>query len=276
MIPSMLTHSDLLPRTVSRASLLGSTASVLGRFPTMRQVATDTFVLGTRGHNFYVLREEDEVTIIDAGCSREWPKLVAGLESIGLVPDAIRGVVATHSHADHFGFAKQAMDGGVAVSVHEEEETRALGTYGGRFAVKASELPMFNRFALRTFVPMILAGVMSLDHVDRVTTFTDGERLDLPGRPVAVHTPGHTEGHAMFHCRERGLLFTGDGLATIDLIGPGIGPQMLERRFHLDAEQALQSLDRVADLEAELLLPGHGAPWPGSPAEAVGLARAAG
>lgn len=235
----------------------------------MRQVATDTFVLGTRGHNFYLLREEDEVTLIDAGCSREWRKLVAGLESIGLVPDAIRGIAATHSHADHFGLAKRATSEGLPVTVHEDEESRALGTYTGRFAVTPTELPMLNPFALRTFLPMILAGIMSLDHVDRVATFSDGDRLDLPGQPVAVHTPGHTEGHSMFHCPDRGLLFTGDGLATMDLLGPGTGPQVMERRFHLDPEQALASLTRIEDLDADLLLPGHGAPWKGSPSEAV-------
>jgi len=239
----------------------------------MQQVASDTFVLGTRGHNFYVLREEDEVTVVDAGCSREWSKLTAGLESIGLSPDAVRGIVATHSHADHFGFAKQAADGGVSVAVHQDEKTRALGTYAGRYAVKPTELPFLSPFVLRTFLPMIFAGVMSLDHVERVATFSDGEQLDLPGRLVAVHTPGHTEGHTMFHAPDRGLLFTGDGLVTMDLLGPDTGPQMLERRFHLDLEQAEESLSRIENLEADVLLPGHGTVWKGSPSEAVAMAR---
>lgn len=77
----------------------------------------------------------------------------------------------------------------------------------------------------------------------------------------------------MFHIRERGLLFTGDGLATMDLLGPSTGPQMLERRFHLDADQALASLSRIEALEADLLLPGHGRPWNGTPASAVALVR---
>ncbi len=240
----------------------------------MKQVATNTFVLGTGGHNFYILRDGDEATVVDAGCSREWRKLVKGLESIGLSLESVAGIVATHSHADHLGFGKEATRNGLAVSVHAAEETRALGTYTGRFAVTTSEIPMFNRHALKTFLPMILAGVMKMEHLDKVDTFQDGDRLDLPGHPVAVHTPGHTEGHAMFHCPERGLLFTGDGLITMDLIGPGRGPQLIEERFNLDHELAGSSLDRIVGLEAELLLPGHGDPWAGSPAEAVELARA--
>ena len=239
----------------------------------MKQIADDIYSLGTRGHNFYILRDGDAATVIDAGCSREWSKLVDGLESIGLPLEAVAGIVATHSHADHFGFAKKAAENGLTVSVHEAEETRALGTYTGRFSASASELPIYNLYALRTFLPMIRAGVMKLAHLDEVGTFRDRDRLDLPGHPVAVHTPGHTEGHTMFHYPEGGLLFTGDGLITMDLIGSSKGPQMIEQRFNLDHQMAISSLDRIVDLEANLLLPGHGDPWTGSPAEAVAKLR---
>lgn len=239
----------------------------------MEQVADNTFRLGSSGHNYYVLRDGDQAMVIDAGCSREWSKLLGGLQTLGLSLESVVGIAATHSHADHFGFAKEATENGVTVSVHEDEETRAKGTYTGRYAASASDLPIFNINALKTFLPLVIAGVMKLDHVDEVATFADGQRLDVPGRPVVIHTPGHTEGHAMFHCAELGILFTGDGLITMDLIGPGRGPQMIEKRFNLDHDQALASLDRVVGLEAALLLPGHGDPWGGSPAEAVELAR---
>ncbi len=187
---------------------------------------------------------------------------------------AIAGMVVTHSHADHFGLARRAADIGVGVSVHEGEESRALGTYTGRYAAKPTDLPMFNWRTLRTFLPMVLAGVLKLEHPDFVGTFTDGEQLDLPGAPVAIHTPGHTEGHTMFHSPELGVLFSGDGLVTMDLLGPSLGPQMMDPRFHLDADQALESLDRIGHVQADLILPGHGTPWKGSPAEAIRVIHA--
>ena len=157
--------------------------------------------------------------------------------------------------------------------MHEDEETRALGTYEGRFSAGTSDIPLFRYRTLRNFFPMLLAGVMSLDHVDEVDTFGDGEQLDLPGRPVAVHTPGHTEGHTMFHCPEQGALFTGDGLVTMQLLGNGQGPHLMEDVFNLDSKLAVSSLDRITGLQADLILPGHGEPWNGSPAAAVDLAR---
>jgi glyoxylase-like metal-dependent hydrolase (beta-lactamase superfamily II) len=239
----------------------------------MKQVGDNVYSLGASSHNFYFLVDVDEVTIIDAGCSKEWSQVANGLNSLGLTLESVAGVIATHAHADHFGLAKKAQDHGLDVSVHRDEKTRALGTYEGRFAVDASELPKFNWHALKTFAPMLRAGVNTLDHVDRVGTFDDGDRLDLPGHPVAAHTPGHTEGHTMFHCPDLGLLFTGDGIITTDLLGPDTGPQMIENRFNLDTAQALESLDRIVDLDANLLLPGHGDPWVGSPSDAVSLVR---
>ena len=239
----------------------------------MKQVAEDTFVLGTGAHNFYILVEGEQSTIIDAGCSGEWRKLTAGLDALGLHLESVAGVVITHSHTDHFGLAKRAREEGLEVSVHEAEEERALGTYEGRYAVTPGELPKLSIHTLKNFLPMTLAGALKLEHLDDVGTFGDGETLDLPGRPVAVHTPGHTEGHTMFHMPERGVLFTGDGLITMDLLGSSEGPQMIGDMFNLDTAQALESLDRITKLQADLLLPGHGKPWAGSPAEAVEIVR---
>jgi glyoxylase-like metal-dependent hydrolase (beta-lactamase superfamily II) len=39
--------------------------------------------------------------------------------------------------------------------------------------------------------------------------------------------------------------------------------------------QASESLARLEELEADVLLPGHGDPWTGSPADAVAQARSA-
>jgi glyoxylase-like metal-dependent hydrolase (beta-lactamase superfamily II) len=134
---------------------------------------------------------------------------------------------------------------------------------------------MFRIRTLRNMLPLVRAGVMSLDHLETVGTFRDGDTLDVPGRLTAIHTPGHTEGHAMFHAPHVGILFTGDGLVTMDLLGSGRGPQPMPAVFDLDHDEAISSLDRVEGLDATLLLPGHGQPWHGPPSEAVAAARLA-
>ena len=43
--------------------------------------------------------------------------------------------------------------------------------------------------------------------------------------------------------------------------------------FNENRESAVASLDILQALKADLLLPGHGEPWKGTPAEAVAAAR---
>lgn len=54
--------------------------------------------------------------------------------------------------------------------------------------------------------------------------------------------------------------------------GSQIAPDGLNR----DSEQALASLDALATVRADLLLPGHGEPWTEGVQEAVRLAKVAG
>ena len=240
----------------------------------MKQVADSVYRLGSEGHNFYLIVEDDAATMIDAGCSGEWDQLTRALDELGLSLDAVAGVVVTHSHADHFGLAHRLQAENVEVKVHRDEEHRALGSYTGQYAVKPTQLPIFSLQVWRNFLPMLRAGVMRLRHLEVVGTFADKEQLDLPGRPLALHTPGHTEGHTMFHLPAAGILFSGDGLITMDLLGASTGPQMIERRFSHDHVAAWRSLERIVDVDAQLLLPGHGRPWETTPREAVEAARA--
>ena len=46
--------------------------------------------------------------------------------------------------------------------------------------------------------------------------------------------------------------------------------------FNHDTAQALASLSALEDLNAEIILPGHGDPWHGPVSQAAQLARAAG
>jgi glyoxylase-like metal-dependent hydrolase (beta-lactamase superfamily II) len=75
---------------------------------------------------------------------------------------------------------------------------------------------------------------------------------------------------------DRGLLFTGDALVTADTAIGRAGPRLLCRAYTQDSQRALHSLEFLAHERAELVLPGHGDPWTGDPAEAAHLAWLAG
>jgi glyoxylase-like metal-dependent hydrolase (beta-lactamase superfamily II) len=50
-------------------------------------------------------------------------------------------------------------------------------------------------------------------------------------------------------------------------------PQLGPSAFNESNEQALASLAAIDELDADIVLPGHGEPWRGRPADAVASAR---
>ncbi len=102
----------------------------------MDRVTGEIIRLGSHAHNFYVVVDGGKATVVDAGCARELPKLEKALAVMGMGLDDVEAVLVTHAHADHFGFAGEVIDRDVSVKVHEDEATRAAGTYEGRFAVE--------------------------------------------------------------------------------------------------------------------------------------------
>lgn len=101
----------------------------------------------------------------------------------------------------------------------------------------------------------------------------DGAVLDIPGRPAVVLTPGHTSGHICL--RSGGALLTGDALITGHAITGRMGPQLAAGFFHTDTEQAAAALDRIAAVDAAVIVPGHGPVWHGSARDAAAIARGA-
>ena len=75
---------------------------------------------------------------------------------------------------------------------------------------------------------------------------------------------------------DRGLLFTGDALVTYDGITGYHGPTVVSRAFTHDSRAALASLTTLGTINATLLLPGHGEPFAGTPADAAAQTRSAG
>lgn len=229
--------------------------------------------------NWYLVEDDDGVTLVDTGWPRSFPKLQQALANLGHSPSDVRAILLTHGHGDHLGAAEQARTAFSApVYAHAAEVGRVQGTRPGSssFALVPSLLPTLWRPTALGFVLHATAhGFLTPRWVKDVVAVTGGEELDVPGRPRVVACPGHTEGHAAYLLPDRGVLFSGDALVTLDVLTRERGPRLLPDAVNAHPARARASLDALARTEATLLLPGHGEPWHGQPAEAAELARAA-
>lgn len=224
--------------------------------------------------NCYLVTDEEGVTVIDAAFPSTGQAVIDGLAALGRQPTDIKALLLTHGHFDHVGFARGLRESlGVPIWVHPGD--RRLAAHPYRYA------PQQNRFTFPLRHPggwpilgtMVAAGGLAVRGVEADHTYADGDVLPVPGRPRAVHTPGHTDGQCVFHLPERGVLISGDALVTLDPYTGRRGPRLVAPAATEDVDLAAASLDRIAGLDAGLLLPGHGDPWRAGTSAAVVEAR---
>jgi glyoxylase-like metal-dependent hydrolase (beta-lactamase superfamily II) len=164
--------------------------------------------------NFYLIEDGGKLALVDAGAPGDWDVLVRTLRSLGRTLEDLECVVLTHAHSDHTGFAERARsEARATVRIHEADAVIAKTG-----AAPKNEAGV-GRYLLRVEAYRTLFGLMrrrglKIVPIHEVSTFEDGETLDVPGRPRAVHAPGHTDGSCAIFFESRRVLVTGDALST--------------------------------------------------------------
>lgn len=162
--------------------------------------------------------------LIDPGHLGLFEHVQRGLLSLGLSVGGIGLIICTHGHPDHIEGARVFQETGVPVTLHETE-WNTLAEYQAMSAVR-----------LDAFEPAL---------------FLDEGALPAGGHTFEViHTPGHSPGSISLYWPRMKALFTGDlifkeSLGRTDLPGG-------------DGERLKASIRRLAALDVEWLLPGHG------------------
>jgi glyoxylase-like metal-dependent hydrolase (beta-lactamase superfamily II) len=242
------------------------------------EIVPGVYGLGSELVNWYLVESDGKLTAIDAGLPGFADSLEADLAAIGHRPSGIEALVLTHSDSDHTGIASDLRAAGGRVLIHSDDEATLAkprpkgGDASPIHLLSVAWRPGFWRlighFAKHRGLKQ--RGVPGAD------TFADGDVLDVPGSPRVVHTPGHTPGHCALLFEDAGALFVGDALCTLHVIDGRRGPQLMPAVLNTSNRECLESLDLLARVEAQVVLPGHGEPWRGAPADAAEQAKAVG
>lgn len=235
--------------------------------PAPTQIAPGVHRLGDHGVNFYLIEDPDGLVLVDAGVPAHLTQLRTLLAGLGRSVADVRAVLLTHGHPDHTGLAHTLQEAGADLWIHERDA--AILRDGPRSAMRhakpeRSMLPYLLRRPSALALPLRLAraGAFTAPSVQGARVFDADQLLeDVPGAPQAVVLPGHTPGSTAYFFTDRGLLFTGDALVTADGFADRTGPTIVSRCFTHDSRAALTALDRLDELTADLLLPGHGEPF---------------
>lgn len=235
----------------------------------MIEVAPSVFRLGSPNVNFYLIEQGGRLTMVDAGLPVHWAQLAPALAARGWALEDVDAILLTHAHGDHAGIAEKARVASAA-SVWLHAADMALVKKEKRPQAESSPLRFLWRpQTLRTVVSFVRGGILKVPAVTVASTFDDGEVVDVPGKPRVVHVPGHTAGSCALVAVDGAVAFTGDALVTLDPITGKQGPRIMSSASNENSALARSSLDRLAKLDADVVLPGHGEPFHGPVSDAV-------
>ncbi|MHC5908416.1 MBL fold metallo-hydrolase [Streptomyces sp. S6] len=240
----------------------------------VRQVADGTYLVHGSNTNWIILSDGDAVTLVDTGYPGDREALLASLAAVGSAPEAVAAVLVTHAHADHLGSAEFLRSAyGTPVYLHEAEVPHARREFLHQVTVGEVLRNGWRPGVLPWAVHAIRSGGTADTRVTSPETFPAAGALDLPGRPVPVHTPGHTLGHCAYHLPGTGVVISGDALVSGHPTSRRKGPQLLPDMFHHERERAVASLALFEELDGDVVLPGHGPVHRGDIGDAARHAR---
>jgi glyoxylase-like metal-dependent hydrolase (beta-lactamase superfamily II) len=223
--------------------------------------------------NAYAIEDRDGgLCLFDAGLGS--PKaegaMAAGLARIGRSPADVSRIVVSHGHIDHYGGAMTLLEkAGHQVPVHAHPHDIPKMAEG--FPRWMDQVGLYGSFFQRLGVPaevmgeawrQVKDGFTKARRIPRVEPLDLGEPLRMKHATFhPVHMPGHTPGLLCLYDREHRLVLSDDHL--LERVSPNplieLGPDGEEGWRPLVAY--VESIGRLREMEVDLVLPGHAAPF---------------
>jgi glyoxylase-like metal-dependent hydrolase (beta-lactamase superfamily II) len=210
----------------------------------LREITGGIYAIeGLKMGRAYLIDDKPHLTLIDTSSPTASDAILRAIDDLGRRPEDLRTIVGTHYHYDHVGNVAALIERtGATFCVHEAD----VEYVEGRTPWRALSMPLVGATLTR------MAPAQESLRIDRV--LRDGDKIDAAGGLQVLHTPGHTPGHIAVYARGRSAVFSGD--AFMNVAGLRLPPSASSH----DMTQAKASIRRLAALQFEYALPGHGQP----------------
>jgi glyoxylase-like metal-dependent hydrolase (beta-lactamase superfamily II) len=191
--------------------------------------------------NVGIVLGEREALVVDTGMGPKNGHRV--LDTTRTLTDKPLVLTITHFHPEH-GYGAQVFEG--ARIVYNRSQQEELSDKG---------VPYLELF--RAFGPGVAEQLEGVELVEPDEVYEDRMSFDLGGLAVELHHFGlaHTRGDQVVFLPKARVLFTGDLVETRFFpIFPWFPPDDVD----VDGSRWIEVLGRLAELEPEIVVPGHG------------------
>ncbi|MCP3687121.1 MAG: MBL fold metallo-hydrolase [Gammaproteobacteria bacterium] len=201
----------------------------------------------------YLLREGDEVAIIETATQHSIPRLLKVLSDLKISHQQIKYVIATHIHLDHAG--------GVSAMMAMFDQARLIAhPRGVKHMLDPEKLikGSIEVYGEQTF-RRLYGDIKPVDE-SRVDVAEDGDKFMLAGRElVFLDTPGHARHHfCIYDAKSRGI-FSGDTFGIsyplLHNLKHGLIPS--SSPTHFDPVAMNSSLDKLLAYQPEYIYLTH-------------------
>jgi glyoxylase-like metal-dependent hydrolase (beta-lactamase superfamily II) len=191
-----------------------------------------------------IVDEDNGNTLVDAGLPDQTEAIGAALLEAGVGVRDLRRIIFTHQDLDHVGSgAALVRQSGARVLAHSADAPYIEGRLR---PLKPSPEMLEQR-------PQMRKVLERLEPVGVDEQVESGTRLDLAGGTRVIPTPGYTPGHISLYLEESKILIAGDALTAEGGHLNGPNPSAT-----LDMRTAIQSTQRLADLDIATIICYHG------------------
>lgn len=154
--------------------------------------------------SIYLLREADEVAIIETGTYHSMTNVLATLADLSIAESQVKYVIPTHVHLDHAG-------GAGAMMQQFQQASLIIHPRGARHMIDPQKL---IESTIAVYGPEVFArlyGRIEPIPEERVIVAQDLDRVSLGSRELLfIDTPGHARHHFCIYDETSDGVFTGD------------------------------------------------------------------
>ena len=201
----------------------------------------------------YLLKEGEEVAIIETGTNHTIDRVLSVLSELGINHEQIRYVIPTHIHLDHVGGASKMM-------ALFERARLIIHPRGARHVIDPGKLIEGSIGVYGEAVFRRLYGDIKAIDESRVDVAADLDTFSLGNRElIFIDTPGHARHHFCIYDAKSNGIFTGDtfGLSYPVMKNQRHGLMPSSSPVHFDADALLNSIDRLLAYKPDFMYLTH-------------------